>query len=288
MKNINLKTIRIDGNTQSRAELNESTVGEYAEVLHDGGELPAVVVFFDGSDNWLADGFHRFHAYGRDNRASIPSDVRQGTRRDALMHAAGANQTHGLRRTNDDKRRAVQILLDDADAAKWSDRKIAGHCGVTHPFVSGLRKPKVVTVTTPQQKKAEVKAVRDSTATPENSPKKVVTVTTPVKSVADEAHDDTDPIAEWERTQKELEKAEDVIKAMGVDDTKSELARQIRIRQGIEARLSDEMEKNKSLERTLAGYGKWYAELRKLTGIEDRSAITRFVRDAAQSKESAL
>jgi len=156
-KNINLKTIRIDGDTQSRVRLDDSTVAEYSQFLADGGALPAVIVFFDGADNWLADGFHRFHAYVADKRASIPADVRTGTRRDAMLYSFGANGTHGLRRTNEDKRKAVSAMLADPEWSSWSDRKIAEQCGVTHPFVASIRAPKVVTVTTPQP--AEVETV---------------------------------------------------------------------------------------------------------------------------------
>ena len=71
--------------------------------------------------------------------------MRQGDRRDAILHSVGANATHGLRRTNADKRRAVSILLQDelvavdpATGDPWSDREVALRCVVTHPFVAGL------------------------------------------------------------------------------------------------------------------------------------------------------
>lgn len=174
LKNINLKTIRIDGNTQSRVALNESAVADYVEALKGGVELPPVVVFYDGADFWLADGFHRYHAYRQDGRASIPADVHEGTNREAILYAIGANQAHGLRRTNEDKRKAVSLMLADPEWAGWSDRNIAKHCGVTQPFVSGLRKPKVITVITPEQPKQPSKVESDST--PESG--RVVTVTT--------------------------------------------------------------------------------------------------------------
>ena|SRR5436309_8329926 len=43
------------------------------------------------------------------------------------------------RRTNADKRRAVETLLNDPEWAKWSDREIARQCGVSNDFVSRLR-----------------------------------------------------------------------------------------------------------------------------------------------------
>ncbi len=59
MKSINIKSIRVDGGTQSRVEINNDIVSEYAALIKDGAEFPPVVVFNDGADNWLADGFHR-------------------------------------------------------------------------------------------------------------------------------------------------------------------------------------------------------------------------------------
>ena len=63
MKTINIKTIRIDGGTQSRVEINNEIVAEYAALIKAGAEFPPVIVFYDGVDTWLADGFHRFHAH---------------------------------------------------------------------------------------------------------------------------------------------------------------------------------------------------------------------------------
>lgn len=44
-----------------------------------------------------------------------------------------------MRRTNADKRRAVETLLRDDEWGKWSDNEIARRCGVSQPFVSKLR-----------------------------------------------------------------------------------------------------------------------------------------------------
>ncbi|NHZ98068.1 hypothetical protein [Massilia sp. CCM 8734] len=133
--------ISISGGTQSRVALHQETVDDYAEVIRLGGELPAVVVFNDGESSgmWLADGFHRFHAHRAAGAAEIVCDVRAGSQRDAILFSAGANVAHGLRRTNDDKRRAVSILLGDEEWSKWSDREIARVCGVGNKFVGDVR-----------------------------------------------------------------------------------------------------------------------------------------------------
>lgn len=128
--------IRLDGGTQPRAELRYDIIDDYAEEMRQGTVFPDVTVFFDGSDYWLADGFHRVHAAKRAGRGAINADVRQGTRRDAVLYSVGVNSGHGLRRSNDDKRRAVMTLLQDEEWRRWSDREIARRCKV-HPDTVG-------------------------------------------------------------------------------------------------------------------------------------------------------
>ena len=63
-----------------------------------------------------------------------------------MLYAVAANATHGLKRSNADKRRAVAILLQDPlvsidpqTGAPWSDRGIARQCCVDHKTVARLR-----------------------------------------------------------------------------------------------------------------------------------------------------
>ena len=114
-----LAKIRMDGGTQARVVINESTVDDYAEAAREGQALPPPVVFFDGSSYWMGDGFHRVLAYSRLEFAEVECVVKKGTRRDAVLYAVGANANHGLRRTAEDKRNAVVILLSDEE---WSQR----------------------------------------------------------------------------------------------------------------------------------------------------------------------
>jgi hypothetical protein len=137
IKNVELSKIRIDGGTQARARIDTDVVADYAERLI---ELPDADVFFDGAEFWLAEGFHRYHAHAKAGRKTMRVRVRKGTVRDAILYAAGANATHGLRRTNEDKRKAVEMLLADAEWRKWSDRNIAKQCGVSHNFVGETRR----------------------------------------------------------------------------------------------------------------------------------------------------
>ena len=137
---LSLGQIRVDGGTQARAGVNWSTVTDYAELMADGVEFPALTVYFDGAEYWLADGFHRYHAAKQLALAELAVDVRKGDARAARLHAASANATHGLPRTNEDKRRAVLLLLNDQEWAQWSDREIARRCMVSDRMVNNVRK----------------------------------------------------------------------------------------------------------------------------------------------------
>ncbi len=141
-----LDKLRLDGDTQPRDHINENVVKQYVEDMVAGATFPPVVVFVDGSDHWLADGFHRVTACHALGVKHISADVRPGTRRGAMLFACGANATHGYPRTNADKRRAVTRLLQDEEWGKWTDAEIARRCAVTHPFVGKLR-ASLVTVT---------------------------------------------------------------------------------------------------------------------------------------------
>jgi hypothetical protein len=135
-----LKMLRCDEALICRARgVNAQTVAEYAEAMKAGAVFPPVVVFRDPKDvHWLADGFHRCGAAELAGLTEIAADVREGGRREALLHAASANAAHGLRRTNADKRRAVELVL--TSFPKWSDRKIGEACGVDHKSVAAVRK----------------------------------------------------------------------------------------------------------------------------------------------------
>jgi hypothetical protein len=138
---IKVSMVHTDGGTQARAGLHEHTVQEYKETMTAAGgwPFPPIVLVYDGDKHWLADGFHRVAAARALGWSHVLATIQPGTRRDAILVAAGANADHGLRRSNDDKRRAVQMLLQDEEWGRWSDREIARRCKVSHPMVAKLR-----------------------------------------------------------------------------------------------------------------------------------------------------
>jgi hypothetical protein len=126
--------------TQVRYRSTDSDVVEdYCEKLQEGVVFPPVDVFYDGTYYWLADGWHRWDAAVAAGLKTIEAIVHHGGKRDAILFAVGANRAHGLHRTSEDKRKAVDLLLKDEEWVTWSDSVIAEKCGVSQPFVSKLR-----------------------------------------------------------------------------------------------------------------------------------------------------
>jgi biotin operon repressor len=71
------------------------------------------------------------------NLGAIEANVTKGTADDAWWLSYGTNQGHGLRRTNDDKRRAVERALQHPKGT--SDEVIAEHVGVARLTVLKYR-----------------------------------------------------------------------------------------------------------------------------------------------------
>lgn len=107
-----LDELTLSPELQSRVVFDEATIKDYAERYADGAMFPPVVAFRDGEHTLLADGFHRYTALLRNGVTEIDVDVREGDKADALLYAAGANATHGLRRRPEDIMRAVEMALE--------------------------------------------------------------------------------------------------------------------------------------------------------------------------------
>jgi hypothetical protein len=136
---LSIAKIRLDGGTQPRETLDQATVDEYAEAMGNKVTFPDVTVFYDETDYWLVDGFHRVAAAKKKGKATINVEIRPGNLSEAQLYSFGVNKAHGLRRTNEDKCRAVKATLEHDLSDDWSDRRIAEHCGVDDKMVSRLR-----------------------------------------------------------------------------------------------------------------------------------------------------
>ena len=139
MKTLNLLNIRIDGGTQARLQLNQEVVAEYAEKMRDGEVFPPVTVYFDGSEYWLADGFHRYFATKANAKTSIDADVENGTQQEAKKYSWKANSRRGLRLNHDDFKNIILAMLSDEETKTWSNRQIAEWVGVSHSTVNRIK-----------------------------------------------------------------------------------------------------------------------------------------------------
>ena len=139
MQDIRVVDILIDDANHPRAEVDQQLVAEYVDAMRAGAKFPAIIVFRHGKKYLLADGRHRFEAATQLTLKTIKAEIRKGDRRDAILFAVGANSQHGQRRTNADKRKAVQILLTDKVWRRWSDNAIAQRCCVSDGLVTEVR-----------------------------------------------------------------------------------------------------------------------------------------------------
>ena len=141
---LKLSQIKRDGNTQARLNLNHEAVEDYSAAMREGALFPPVVVFHDGKDYWLADGFHRCAAADYAGIDIIEADIRTGGRREALRYALGANKRHGVRPTREDKRHAVNLALDDETLCGLSNRELADEIGVSEGFIRKVKRNRCV------------------------------------------------------------------------------------------------------------------------------------------------
>src|SRR5262249_8268436 len=87
----------------------------------------------------LPNGCHRVQAAQQAGRDSLAATIHPGGQREALLHALGANDTHGYRRTDMDRRHAIELMLADPEWQAWSNREIARQCRVSEFLVRTVR-----------------------------------------------------------------------------------------------------------------------------------------------------
>jgi len=217
---LELTSIRVDGGTQSRLELNQEVVVEYAEQMAEGDVFPAVVVFQDGANYWLADGFHRYFATKKNKGKTINADVQVGTQEEAVLFSFSANSNRGLRMSSADKRNIVIRMLTNEMWKGWKDVEIARHVGVTSMTVGRVRKSLRSDVEKPKKERKPKGEIYRPEPVQEDS--KVQELSETVDQLAQENERLKDKIAvgQWDAT--EIEKID-------VEELIAELREQIRV-----------------------------------------------------------
>lgn len=140
---ISISEIVIDPRYQVRVSMDEKAIGDYVELIEasqDDWPFADPVTLFEIDEKlYLTDGWHRIEACTRTGHSVVVADVRSGTAHDAFLYALSANSSHGLRRSNADKRNAVRLALEDDQLAGLSNRKLAKACRVSESFVRKLK-----------------------------------------------------------------------------------------------------------------------------------------------------
>lgn len=136
---IELAKIQRVASCQQRCLFDNDAVADLVEALENGEEPPPVVLFHDGSNWFLADGFYRCASYEAAGRSHIYADVHSGTLRDAILYSCGANASHGKKRSGADITKAVRALLSDSTWGRWPDSRIANACRVTKARVQRIK-----------------------------------------------------------------------------------------------------------------------------------------------------
>jgi hypothetical protein len=121
--------------------INTEHVKRLEKAYKSGATIPPVVVYYDGSVYWLADGFHSYLGAIAALKVTILAEVRAGTQEDAIWASCAANIVRTtIPRTDADKRLVVERALKHKEAAQLSLRGVAVHCGVPIEFVEQVKK----------------------------------------------------------------------------------------------------------------------------------------------------
>lgn len=139
IETLKIEDISLSGDTQSRIDVDQDLVKEYADLMVDGVKFPPVSVMFDGEQYWLYDGFHRRWAAVQAKLVELECSVSEGTLLDARWASYGANKANGLRLTSEEKKNAVLKALKHPNGADKSNCYIARHVGVTDKTVAKYR-----------------------------------------------------------------------------------------------------------------------------------------------------
>ena len=121
-----------------RACIRDDVVEDYMEAYKSKEKLPPIQLFQPNGEKFflISDGRHRLEAQRLLKRKAIEADVQKGDFSTALTSALVANQRHGLRRSNEDKRRCIEVACK-----QWPDyshKKIADVCCVSSHTVASV------------------------------------------------------------------------------------------------------------------------------------------------------
>src|SRR6185369_5542343 len=110
-KTIFLEDVDLDHSPMVRADLRPEVIEEYAAIYKkDKKKLPLIDVFYESGNKrvLIGDGMHRYQAMRYLSFKAWQANVHARMYEDALKIALMANERHGIRRSQADKRRSVE------------------------------------------------------------------------------------------------------------------------------------------------------------------------------------
>lgn len=133
---------------QLRKLYSTEAEARYADCEAAGETLQAVKGLYDLSVPALYcyDGEHRMNALIKNGKTHIVMELEQGTKREAILKAAGENDKHGVDLKGEDKDNIVMTLLEDEEWRTWSSTRLAKITRTSVPFVEKLRQEKEASV----------------------------------------------------------------------------------------------------------------------------------------------
>jgi hypothetical protein len=141
LKSVKINSVRIDGDTQSRVDIDANWVSGIVDDLKNDIDYDPIEARFDGVHYWLTDGFHRYLANKQIGAKEIRVAYLPGTQLDAQIDSFSANSKHGKPRTRADKQKAVEKALAHPQLQGKTNYEIAKICQVSQPFVAAVRDP---------------------------------------------------------------------------------------------------------------------------------------------------
>jgi len=140
IKTIFLEDVDIDHSPMVRADLRPEVIEEYASIYKkDKKKMPHIDVFYEAGNKrmLIGDGMHRLQAMRSLNFKACQANVHAGVYEDALKFALTANERHGIRRSQADKRKAVEEAI--RQWPKVSNVQIANLASVDDHTVKAVR-----------------------------------------------------------------------------------------------------------------------------------------------------
>lgn len=240
------------------------------ESVRESGILQAIVV--DAATDTIIDGHHRWRAAQEVGLELVPVEAVGFADEADRMKVGVKLNAHRRQMTGEQKRSAIAALLK-ADP-KQSNRAVAGAVGVSDKTVAPVRED--------MERRAEIPHVStrvDSLGREQPASKPKPPEPDPPAPEPEPEDHEPDPIAEWERAEKEVSRLTDLVESMQSDDKDRELRVMSSRVAGLEGRLHQAVASKNEAVRTAKYAQGMLRKIRAELGVETDREILDAIRD---------